>query len=76
MTRSMDMWSGFTDWTPPERVVEIVLAIAAGGLDAWSGRLISAMVDDLGEIRAVTPDGPARQLRLRPYKDGDAFADR
>jgi NAD(P)-dependent dehydrogenase (short-subunit alcohol dehydrogenase family) len=76
MTRSMEMWRGFTDWTPPERVVEVVLAIAAGELDAWSGRLISAMADDLDEIRAVTPDGPARQLRLRPYKDGDGFANR
>jgi NAD(P)-dependent dehydrogenase (short-subunit alcohol dehydrogenase family) len=76
MTRSMEMWQGFTDWTPPERVVEVVLAIAAGEVDAWSGRLISAMVDDLDEIRGATPDGPARQLRLRAYKDGDAFADR
>jgi hypothetical protein len=36
MTRSMEMWRGFEDWTPPERVVEIVAAIAAGQLDAWS----------------------------------------
>jgi len=76
MTRSMEMWRGFEDWTPPENVVRVVLAIAGGELDAWSGRLISAMVDDLGEIRTVTPDGPARQLRLRPYKDGDGFANR
>jgi NAD(P)-dependent dehydrogenase (short-subunit alcohol dehydrogenase family) len=76
MTRSMPMWRGFTDWTPPDRVVEMVAAIAAGELDAWSGRLLSAMVDDLDEVRATTPDGAERQLRLRPYKDGDGFADR
>ena len=76
MTRSMHMWQGFTDWTPPERVVEMVTAIAAGALDAWSGRLLSATTDDLEELRATTPAGAARQLRLRPYRDGDPFANR
>jgi NAD(P)-dependent dehydrogenase (short-subunit alcohol dehydrogenase family) len=76
MTRSMPMWRGKTDWTTPDRVLGFVSAIAAGELDQWSGRLLSAMVDDLDELRATTPDGPARQLRLRPYKDGDGFADR
>jgi NAD(P)-dependent dehydrogenase (short-subunit alcohol dehydrogenase family) len=71
MTRSMPMWRGFTDWTPPERVVELVAAIAAGELDAWSGRLVRAGADDLGVLRSVTPDGAARQLRLRPYGEGD-----
>jgi NAD(P)-dependent dehydrogenase (short-subunit alcohol dehydrogenase family) len=76
MTGSMAMWRGFTDWTPPDRVVRFVTAIAGGELDQWSGRLLSAMVDDLEELRATTPQGPARQLRLRPYKDGDGFANR
>src|SRR3954451_958950 len=30
MPRSMSMWRGFTDWTPPERVIEFVAAVAAG----------------------------------------------
>jgi NAD(P)-dependent dehydrogenase (short-subunit alcohol dehydrogenase family) len=76
MTRSMEMWRGFSDWTPPERVVEFVAAIAAGELDAWSGRLLSAMADDLDEVRAVHPQDAQRQLRLRPYREGDSFADR
>jgi NAD(P)-dependent dehydrogenase (short-subunit alcohol dehydrogenase family) len=76
MTASMPMWEGKTDWTPPERVVSFVTAIAAGELDQWSGRLLSAMVDDLDELRATTPDGADRQLRLRPYKDDDGFANR
>ncbi len=71
MTRSMDMWRGFTDWTPSERVVELVVAIAAGELDAWAGRFVRAGKDDLETLRSVTPEDAARQLCLRPYGDGD-----
>ena len=71
MTRVMPMHAGRTDWTPPERVVELVAAIAAGELDAWSGRLLQAGRDDLDTLRRITPDGTARQLRLRPYGDDD-----
>jgi 3-oxoacyl-[acyl-carrier protein] reductase len=74
MTRSMEMWRGYTDWTPPERVVEMVTAVAAGELDAWSGRLIRAGADDLDTLRATTPEDAARQLRLRPYGDDDPIA--
>lgn len=71
MTRSMRMWEGFTDWTPPERVVELIAAIAAGELDQWSGRFVRAGKDDLDVLRATTPEDAARQLRLRPYGDDD-----
>lgn len=71
MTRSMHMWEGFTDWTPPERIVEIVTAIAAGDLDAWSGRFLRAGGDDLETLKGLTPEDAARQLRLRPYGDDD-----
>ncbi|RBY83220.1 SDR family oxidoreductase [Blastococcus sp. TF02A-30] len=71
MTRSMHMWQGFEDWTPPERVVELVGAIAAGELDQWSGRLLRAGADDLDALKAVIPEDAARQLRLRPYGDTD-----
>jgi len=74
MTRSMEMWRGFEDWTPPERVVELVGAIAAGELDAWSGRLIRAGVDDVDTLRAITPEDAARQLRLMPYGHDDPLA--
>lgn len=74
MTRSMHVWDGFTDWTPPEAVVELVLAIAGGELDAWSGRLVRAGADDLAALRSVAPAGAARQLRLQPYGDGDPVA--
>ena len=71
MTRSMPKWRGRTDWTPPEQVVELVAAIAAGELDQWSGRFLRAGVDDLDTLRALTPEDAARQLRLRPYGDDD-----
>lgn len=74
MTRSMAMWQGFTDWTPPSAVVELVCAVAAGRLDAWSGRFLRAGADDLGTLTATTPEGVARQLRLRPYGAGDPVA--
>jgi NAD(P)-dependent dehydrogenase (short-subunit alcohol dehydrogenase family) len=71
MTRGMPLHAGRTDWTDPERVVELVAAIAAGELDAWSGRFLHAGQDDLDTLRGITPEGVARQLRLRPYGDGD-----
>ena len=74
MTRGMPMHAGRTDWTAPERVVELVAAIAAGELDAWSGRFLHAGQDDLDTLRRITPEGAARQLRLRPYGDDDPAA--
>jgi NAD(P)-dependent dehydrogenase (short-subunit alcohol dehydrogenase family) len=74
MTRSMEMWRGFSDWTPPERVMEIVAAIAAGELDQWSGRFLRAGADDLDTLRPLTPGDAARRLRLRPYGEGDPVA--
>lgn len=74
MTRSMEMWRDFTDWTPPERVVELIAAIAAGELDAWAGRFIRAGKDDLDTLRSLTPSDDVRQLRLKPYGDDDPVA--
>jgi NAD(P)-dependent dehydrogenase (short-subunit alcohol dehydrogenase family) len=74
MTRSMSLWKGFTDWTPPERVVEFVAAIAAGELDQWAGRFLRVGADDPAILAGMTPDGDARRLRLRPYGDGDPLA--
>jgi NAD(P)-dependent dehydrogenase (short-subunit alcohol dehydrogenase family) len=71
MTRSMPKWRDNTKWTPPEKVVELVAAIASGRLDAWSGRFMRAGVDDIDALSVMTPEGAARQLRLRPYGDVD-----
>jgi len=71
MTRAMPMWKGFTDWTPAEKVVELVTAIAAGELDLWTGRLLRAGKDDVKTLQTITPDDAIRQLRLRPYGGDD-----
>jgi NAD(P)-dependent dehydrogenase (short-subunit alcohol dehydrogenase family) len=74
MTRSMPKWRGRTEWTPPERVIDMVAAIAAGELDQWSGRFLRVGVDDPDTLRGLTPGDAARQLRLRPYGDSDPLA--
>jgi NAD(P)-dependent dehydrogenase (short-subunit alcohol dehydrogenase family) len=74
MTRSMPMWRGFTDWTPPAAVVDLVAAVAAGELDAWSGRFLRAGEDDVETLRRVVPKGNARRLRLQPYGPTDPLA--
>ncbi len=74
MTRAMPMHAGRTEWTRPEDVVDLVVAIAAGELDRWSGRFFRAGVDSLDVLRATTPSGDARKLRLLPYSDGDPLA--
>ncbi|MCZ2828057.1 SDR family NAD(P)-dependent oxidoreductase [Modestobacter sp. VKM Ac-2986] len=71
MTRAMPVHAGRTEWTRPEDVVALAVAIAAGELDQWSGRFLRAGADDLDTLRRTTPAGPARQLRLRPYGDTD-----
>ncbi len=71
MTRAMSVWEGKTDWTPPERVVEFVAAIARGELDQWSGRLLRVGADDPAALSRLRPEGDARRLRLRPYGDDD-----
>ena len=71
MTRSMSIWEGRTEWTPPEDVVAFVAAIARGELDRWSGRLLRVGADDPAVLAGMTPQDDARRLRLRPYGDGD-----
>jgi NAD(P)-dependent dehydrogenase (short-subunit alcohol dehydrogenase family) len=74
MTRAMPLHAGRTDWTPPEKIVELIGAIAAGELDHWSGRFLRAGGDDLAVLKANTPDDDARQLRLRPFGPDDPLA--
>jgi NAD(P)-dependent dehydrogenase (short-subunit alcohol dehydrogenase family) len=74
MTRAMPMHAGRTEWTRPEDVVALAVAIAAGELDQWSGRFMRAGADDLDTLRTTTPEDAARQLRLRPYGADDPIA--
>ncbi len=76
MTRGMARFAtrGAKDWTPVQRVVDLVLAVAVGQLDELSGRFAHAAKDDVAELirqaeRIRTAD--ARGLRLRPYGPDD-----
>jgi NAD(P)-dependent dehydrogenase (short-subunit alcohol dehydrogenase family) len=74
MSTSMSLHENRTEWTDPEQVVAFVAAIAAGELDAWSGRFLHAGMDELDRLRTTQPDDTARRLRLQPYADGDPAA--
>ena len=74
MTAGMPRWDGNTSWTPPEAVVGLILAVAAGELDAWGGRFLRAGGDVPEEVRQRVPAGADRQLRLRPYGADDPLA--
>ena len=70
MTHSMAMHADRTDWTDPEDVKALVLALADGELDGFSGRFVRAGTDDLGVLRDRSRQGLAegeRMLRLRPW---------
>ena len=74
MTRGMAVHADRTDWTDPADVVALVLAIAAGDLDAWSGRFLRAGSDDVASLRAAAARGldtGARTLRVRPWGADD-----
>lgn len=47
MTRSMPMHDHRTgaDWTDPQEVADLAVALASGELDAWTGRYVRAGVD-------------------------------
>lgn len=71
MTRGMRVHDGRTEWTAPQDVVDLVLALADGRLDAWSGRFLRAGIDTVASLTARTAQEPLapgdRTLALRPY---------
>ncbi|WP_035932727.1 SDR family oxidoreductase [Knoellia aerolata] len=74
MTESMVMHRGRTEWTSPGEVTELLLAIAAGDLDAWSGRLVRAGLDTPSSLSARASAGLGeldRTLGLIPWGDDD-----
>ncbi|WP_134773544.1 SDR family NAD(P)-dependent oxidoreductase [Ornithinimicrobium flavum] len=77
MTHSMELHRGRTEWTDPKDVTALVLALADGELDGFSGRFLRAGTDDLEELRRRSREGlgdGARMLRLRPWGDDDPVA--
>lgn len=74
MTHSMVMHEGRTEWTRPEDVAALALAIANGELDGFSGRMVHAGADNLDLLREKSAQGLAegqRMLRLRPWGEDD-----
>lgn len=73
MTHSMPVHDHRTgsDWTSPEDLVALALALAGGGLDAWSGRYMRAGVDTPESLaaRADSLGDTARRLRLDIRED-------
>ena len=57
MTEGMDAHANRTEWTDPADVTELVLALASGGLDAWSGRFVRAGADSVESLRARAEAG-------------------
>ena len=71
MTAGRDAHASRTVWTDPDRVAELVLALASGQLDAWSGRFVRAGVDTVESLRAraeagLAPDERTLVLALGP----------
>ncbi|MCB7137825.1 SDR family oxidoreductase [Cellulosimicrobium marinum] len=69
MTGSMEMHRARTEWTPVERTVEMVVAIAQGDLDAFSGAFVRVTHDSPESLRAAL-DAAAREGRAVPGPDG------
>lgn len=77
MTHSMQMHRGRTEWTDPQDVKDLVLAIADGELDGFSGRFVRAGTDDLDVLRRRSAQGMGegeRMLRLRPWGPDDPLS--
>jgi len=60
MTASMAMHEGRTEWTPVERTVEMVVAIARGELDAFSGAFVRVTHDTPESLRAAADEAAGR----------------
>lgn len=60
MTASMEAHRERIEWTSPREVTDLVLALAAGGLDAWSGRMVRAGVDTPESLSARAAAGLGR----------------
>ncbi len=76
MTESMDAHVGRTEWTSPEEVTALVLALAAGGLDAFSGRVVRAGIDTPESLRAMAERGlaPGERMLDLVLRDDDPIA--
>lgn len=73
MTESMPRHDDRTEWTDPQDVIELFLALADGRLDAWSGRMVRAGADTVAALEAAAPGllPGDRTVGLLPYGEDD-----
>ena len=73
MTESMEAHAGRSAWTPPEAVTGLVLALASGDLDAFSGRFVRAGVDTPRSLTAMAERGlgPTERMLTLELRDED-----
>lgn len=74
MTLSMPVHDDRTEWTSPDTVAELALALASGRLDAWSGRMVRAGADSPARLEEVAGAGltpEARTVGLIGYGEDD-----
>jgi NAD(P)-dependent dehydrogenase (short-subunit alcohol dehydrogenase family) len=77
MTASMPLHSDRTDWTPAQAFADLVLAVARGELDDWSGCFVRAGIDTPASLRAATARPRAelgRRLGVLPWGPDDPMA--
>jgi NAD(P)-dependent dehydrogenase (short-subunit alcohol dehydrogenase family) len=82
MSTSMTLHEGRTEWTPVERVTDVVDAIAAGELDACSGWFLrvthdtpASLKERAAQVSAEGTQRTARRLRVLPAGTDDPLAD-
>lgn len=82
MSTGMTLHQGRTEWTPVERVTDVVNAIAAGELDACSGWFLRASDDTPASLKERTAraaaegtQATARRLRVLPAGSDDPMAE-
>jgi len=71
------MHAGRSEWTDGADVVKLVVAIAAGSLDSFSGGFLRAGVDDPQSLQAADVAGlppRPRSLGLLPWGPDDPLA--
>lgn len=73
MTAGMDLHEGRSEYTPVSATLDLVEAIAAGSLDAWSGAYLRADVDTPESLTsaAQAKNEHARHFGVFPWGEGD-----
>jgi NAD(P)-dependent dehydrogenase (short-subunit alcohol dehydrogenase family) len=77
MTHSMEAHRGRTEWTDPAETAALMLALASGELDSWSGRMVRAGIDTVESLTARAAAGLSdadRTIGLIPWGSGDPLA--